>query len=304
MIPTQSQWTNLKTSIYAFIRDRKAGDACEGTQYFYQTKLDLLSRWCEDHGIDDVLELTPDALRSYFVDLSEHHNRGGVHAAFRALRAFLYWWEREYEPENWRNPLWKIRKPKHPEDILEPVEFETVQALLKTCRGKTIYDDRDRAIFITLLDTGCRANELLMLNVADVDPVAGEVVIRFGKGRKTRTVYPGHTWRRVMRIYLRRRNPAPDEPLWLNRFGLRLEYDGLRSILRARSKAAHIKAPTPHMFRRAFALNFLRNDGDVFTLARLVGHSDIGVLKQYLKLTEDDLRASHHKASPVDHMRL
>ena len=52
--------------------------------------------------------------------------------------------------------------------------------------------------------------------------------------------------------------------------------------------------------RNAFALNMLRQGVDVFTLARLMGHSDITVLRRYLALTDlDNLRAP----SVVDSMR-
>ena len=57
---------------------------------------------------------------------------------------------------------------------------------------------------------------------------------------------------------------------------------------------------TPHDFRRAFALNCLRNGMDLMTLARLMGHTTIKVLKRYVALTDVDLRNAHEKASPVD----
>ena len=40
--------------------------------------------------------------------------------------------------------------------------------MLQTCERKTFTGDRDRAIFLTLLDTGLRAAEFLALNIGDV----------------------------------------------------------------------------------------------------------------------------------------
>ena len=66
------------------------------------------------------------------------------------------------------------------------------------------------------------------------------------------------------------------------------------------SKKAGIKAPSPHDFRRGFALEMLRNGIDVFSLQSLMGHSDLQVLRRYLKQTNKDLHLAHIKGSPVD----
>jgi hypothetical protein len=60
-----------------------------------------------------VSELTPDFIRQYLFHL-EHtgHNPGGTHACYWTLRTFLYWWETEFEPEDWKNPIRKVKVPK------------------------------------------------------------------------------------------------------------------------------------------------------------------------------------------------
>jgi len=55
-----------------------------------------------------------------------------------------------------------------------------------------------------------------------------------------------------------------------------------------------------HMFRRAFAFESLRNGADIYALQKLMGHADIQVLRRYLAQTEDDLKQTHHRTSPVD----
>jgi hypothetical protein len=91
---------------------------------------------------------------------------------------------------------------------------------------------------------------------------------------------------------------------WLTDEGEGLTYWGLNEVIRRRAKAAKVKKPGLHDFRRAFALNFLRNGGDIFTLQSLMGHADLQVLRRYLAQTNDDLREAHRKASPVDVWKL
>ena len=71
-------------------------------------------------------------------------------------------------------------------------------------------------------------------------------------------------------------------------------------MLQSRAWTAHVNPPSLHDFRRAFALLMLRAGTDVITLSRLMGHSDLEILKIYLKQNDDDLQRAHDKASLID----
>jgi site-specific recombinase XerD len=44
----------------------------------------------------------------------------------------------------------------------------------------------------------------------------------------------------------------------------------------------------------------LNNGADIFSLQRLMGHSDISILRRYLAQTTEDIRVAHEKGSPVE----
>lgn len=304
--PNDDQWIqpksansdNLDRWINAFILDRRSQDLAPGTLHFYVWKLKLLTDFAGRHSIDRVGQLTPTHIREFLIELSSTHNPGGVHAVFRCLRAFLLWYERESEFD-WSNPIHNIKAPKVSVLTIEPVELTTITKLLKVCDPTTFHGARDIAIIYFLLDSGLRAAELCALDIEDVDSIMGDVIIRKGKGGKPRMVVIGKRTRRAVRSFLRLRNDS-ENALWVTDEGDRLTYWGLNLILRRRARLAHVEKPGLHDFRRAFALNCLRSGMDVFALQRLMGHSDLSVLRRYLAQTNDDLRAAHAKASPVD----
>ena len=295
---------NLAREIDAFLIDRRARALSPRTIDYYDEKLTLFRAYLQAQGIRAVESITAPIVRRFMLELSKTHNPGGVHAVYRAVKAFLRWYDVEVEPEAWSNPMAKVRAPKVPQEPLEPVSLDDLRAMLATCKGKALTDRRDKAVMLALLDTGLRASEFIALNVGDVDMRTGSVMVRHGKGNKFRSVFLGSKARRALVSYLRMREKAGDvEPLFATIDGGRLHYSSLRDIVRRRAVKAGINpAPTLHSFRRAFALACLRNGVDIYSLQRLMGHADLSVLRRYLAQTQEDLRRAHQRAGPVDNM--
>jgi hypothetical protein len=65
-------------------------------------------------------------------------------------------------------------------------------------------------------------------------------------------------------------------------------------------------ARLPHLRRRVdqYAITYLRNGGDVFTLQQMLGHSDIEMVKRYAQIAQSGCSNVHRKASPADNWRL
>jgi integrase/recombinase XerD len=165
--------------------------------------------------------------------------------------------------------------------------------------------NRDRAILITLLDTGLRASELCKLTVKDYDPKTGRIGVKQGKGKKDRTVYLGTAARRVVWRYLADRpNAKPGEPLFATRELTHLDRDNLRHLIERTAERAGVEHANVHRFRHTFAINFLRNGGNLLELQRLLGHERLDTLHIYVQLAQSDLRAAQTMASPADNWKL
>jgi len=279
----------LATQVEAFLIDRRAQNMSRGTLQFYVKKLEQFLRYCEGRQITRIDQITPGEIRQYLLWLEEAgHNPGGIHAYYRTLRTFLYWWENEVEPEGWKNPIRKVKAPKLSTDPLEPVSTDDVRTLVETCKAGTFHGVRDKAIIQILLDSGVRASELCNLDLADVDTTDGGITVKQGKGRKPRVTFAGKQARRALRKWLRWRGNKSGA-LFVTGEGDRLSYWGLREILRRRAAQAGIKEPGAHDFRRAFCLGQLQAGVPETTIARLMGHTSTQLIARYAKQTKSNL---------------
>ena len=170
---------------------------------------------------------------------------------------------------------------------------------------------RDRAMLLTLLDTGLRASELCALLIGDVDMKTGKVDVKHGaqggaKGGKGRVVYLGKAARRALWRYLATREDGEDPraPLFLGKFDRPLSKETLRLLVKNLGKKAEVKKSHPHRFRHTFSITYLRSGGDLFTLQALLGHGSLDMVQRYAKIAQIDIQQAHRRASPADNWHL
>ena len=296
------QDANLYIWADAFIIDRKAQNLSPATIKYYKEKLGPFLKYCERNLIKFVTQLTANDIREYMLHLKDTgHNPGGCHSFFRVIRAFINWWETEIEPDNWKNPFQKVKPPKVSVEPRDPVKIETIDSMLETCNSNTYYDVRDAALILMLADTGLRASEFLSVDLENIDPIKGEITVIKTKSKKYRVAFLGKKSRKALRKYLRFKI-ANQGPLWTKKNGERLDYFGLRSLIRARAKKANVAGPSLHSFRRFFAIQCLRNGMDIFSLQTLMGLSDLQILRVYLKQSNEDIKNAHIRNGPIDNI--
>lgn len=208
-----------------------------------------------------------------------------------------------------------VDPPDPPDPDITPFSEQDVQLLLANLDRSKMYKRnfqhepsshrppnalRNRAIILALLDTGLRSSELCELRIDDLDLRNREIRVRAGKGRKDRHVHICAKTGKVIWRYLSTRAAAGDgEALYTIGDGLHLSPRGLGLMLSRLGKKAGVRDCYPHRFRHTFALNYLRNGGDAFTLQKLLGHSDMTMTRRYLNLAKQDTAVRHHAASPV-----
>jgi integrase/recombinase XerD len=280
-----------------------------------------LQKWVEHIGDVDTAELSADQVRRflYHLRIEEELAPKTVKNAWIGLSSFFTWLEGEMGIEHVIR-RYKIKMPAAGSREIIPLGKNDVRQLLLACERTAVWNStkrapatmqratrhRDKAIVVVLLDTGLRVSELCDLNLGDVDMKSGAVQVRSGKLDKGRTVYMGNVAKDALWRYLgKRKDTRTDDPVFQTTHGQRMDRSALRKMLLGAGARAEIVEPvTPHRMRHTFAIAYLRNGGDVYTLQRLLGHSSMEMVKRYLALAQTDIAEAHRKASPADNWRL
>lgn len=215
-----------------------------------------------------------------------------------------------------QNPLRMIERPKPEQRAIQPFSESDLRALIGAISRSKSYlnhgtasshslpnQERNRAIILLLLDTGLRADELCQAKIADLDPKNLYLKV-FGKGSKERILPICSRTAQALWKYLAARTALPSDQLFTTEDGAPLDRHRLFKQLKNIGQRAGIADVHPHRFRHTFAIQFLRNGGNVYTLQMLLGHSTLDMCKKYLNLAQADLQAAHRLASPVANMRL
>ncbi len=58
-----------------------------------------------------------------------------------------------------------------------------------------------------------------------------------------------------------------------------------------------------HLCRHTFAINYLLNGGEIYSLKEILGHATLEMVMHYLHFTSSQILSQHHKYSPMDKLR-
>ncbi len=219
-----------------------------------------------------------------------------------------------------KNIVHTIEAPNPKAPVIEAFTKEQIEALLKACDKSSKWKtnesivnerptaERDRAIVLVLLDTGVRAQELCDIRIGHLNLSANSIKVR-GKGDKERVVYFGKRTSKALWKYLLPRLDKPNPEDYVFLVGSLDDPRPMRrhilgQLLDRIGERAGVPDVHPHRFRHSFAITYLRNGGDVFTLQNLLGHSDLATVQVYARIAQTDCARVHQTASPVDNWRL
>jgi len=151
---------------------------------------------------------------------------------------------------------------------------------------------RNHAIFATFIFAGLRKGELFNLRLQDVDFENRTIFVNQGKGSKDRIIPMSFTLAQSLKRYVEERKrlnkTCPEFFASLNR-NAGFTDSGLKRLVQKLVSASGIYF-YPHLLRHSFATLMLEGGCDIYSLSRMMGHSDIKTTTIYLSASAEHLR--------------
>lgn len=266
----------------------------ETQSYAFKSLLRFLNR-------DDLFlsEINSTTMREYMRHAAETIAPATANRYVSILKCFFQFCKLEEYIQ--KDPAEDLQRPKVPDSIIIPLSMSQVESVLSIC-GKDFCGIRDRAMVISLFDCGLRATELCNLMDQDVLWEESEFVIRQTKNGHPRRVPFSEVTAKAIRSYIFRRGDTGCDRLFVTSLCQPITRDRLLKILKELGNMVGISHLHPHQFRHTFAVSYLRNGGDVFSLQKVLGHSTLEMTRHYSQLADTDVQIKHKLASPADRL--
>ena len=247
-----------------------------------------------------------DMLQPVFIDYLKNFegitNPQTINSYLRAYRAFGNWCEKEGYIDFFKCPIKEVEPPA--KQVYTDKELE---ALLVKPSINHFADFRAYCIISLILCTGARSNTILNIKIEDLDLEEGYItfnttkakkVARLGLDKKTRRDLA--EWVNYWRID---KGAEPDDFLFCNEYGEQLTRDGLYKSISKYNKKKGVEKTSIHLLRHTFAKKWITSGGDIITLAKVLTHSELEMVKRYSNLYGGDIKKEIEEHSAISQLR-
>lgn len=228
-------------------------------------------------------QVSTDEINSYLYRISVHD--GKSEGYFKQTVHGLRYWFRVFG-----NEAAALRMPplKRKQSLPTVLAKQECKELFKAPRTL-----KHRFLLAFAYSAGLRMNELRLIKYADVDTHRMQIHVRMGKGKKDRYVPLSNIIASKLPLYMGQVKPkvylfeglSPGEPM------------GQRSIQyvinEALAKTSIQKNVSMHTLRHSYATHLLEDGVDIYSIQRLLGHSNIQTTIIYLHIAQVKPQLAH-----------
>ena len=267
-------------------------------------------------NVTKVGQLNADVLDGWLAHIRPHHSDYGYMTSVKLMKRWL-----NFLMENGDLAVLpiRLRTPKEPETEIAVFTDDEIDRIHRVVNRENV---RDYALFMLLVDTGMRCEEVCSLTLDSLRLDRSEIAV-VGKGKKFRVLTLTESLG-PLKKYLAVRPKVATDALFLSFYSTPvfaggkfnkprtqtgklpwsegpLTTGGLRQAVVKWGKLAKVTEArcSPHTFRHYFAISYLRAGGDVFSLQRILGHAKIEMTMRYAKMVDIDIKQRQQKYSPA-----
>ncbi|MEK5065673.1 tyrosine-type recombinase/integrase [Cytobacillus sp. FSL R5-0596] len=194
-----------------------------------------------------------------------------------------------------------VNNIKEKEKKIETLSVNEINKFLRSLNKCWYSEFRMFVLVHTLLDSFGRINEVLSVRKADIDFEKHAITFQNTKSGKLRIVPISKKTIKLLEELIEETSDFNSEFLFLTHHGNPMSPDTARKHLRDLSNRAGLEHITGfHIFRHTASEMFLRQNGSIRVLQKILGHSDISTTSIYAHVLDTTVKLQHEQFSPLN----
>ncbi|UVI32061.1 tyrosine-type recombinase/integrase [Paenibacillus spongiae] len=305
----------LKFAIKDYLAEKEYNNLSDQTIETYATTLNEFQAFCAAQEVVDVDDVSSTLIKSYLLHCQKERGNNATtrNGKFRRIKIFFNYLENEEIIDAKKSPIRKLSYVREDIKIEAFTDYQINQMLnyfrRVRNRGRTFRYYRDYSIVIFLLGTGIRLGELVNLKWNDIN-FKTQVVTVWGKKREQSSIPITNKLAKELAEY-----KAFSEQY----FGKLSEYvfpsettnkqmtvEGVKSMFQRLKVAMNFSDVrlSAHTFRHTFAHRCLMAGMDIFSLQKMLRHSNLAMTQKYLSIWGTALKSQNDLYNPLNDIQL
>lgn len=255
--------------------------------YNYKKFIELVG---EDMEMEDLKKIH---FTKYII---EERQRGckisTINQRLKHLRSFFNYCLMEDQGYLKVHPMKGVQNLKEEKNMIKTYSDNDIKKILESVKDKDFLSVRNKTIITLFLETGIRNTELCKIKLEDISSNSIRI---HGKGDKYRYVPLTKHLEKQLRIYMRVRTEkfkkakkAENNLLFISRFFDPMNRYSVLKMVKTLSVNLSLGVDVNiHNFRHYYAQKMLDVTKDVYTVSKLLGHSQVTTTENYLRGIEN-----------------
>lgn len=106
----------------------------------------------------------------------------------------------------------------------------------------------------------------------------------------------------VLNEFLAYRKGDLDDYVFCNSYGSKANQRTIQQSIADYNHSRGVTKTSAHLYRHTFEKHWILNGGDIFRLQKILGHSDLTVVKEYVNMFSNDMAVDFDKFNPLDNI--
>ncbi|ABR49003.1 phage integrase family protein [Alkaliphilus metalliredigens QYMF] len=282
-----------------FYRFCRVKNLSEPTLTYYQETLDTFQNFYPLSNQISTINKTITDDYVLFLKNNSNMNDISINTKIKGLRTILYYFmELEYM-DNFKIKLMMAQKK-----IKETYTDAELKLLLKKPNLKQcgFAEYRDWTIVNYLLGTGNRVDTIVNVRIKDIDFESGYIKLDKTKNKRQQLIPLSNVLAKVLTEYLQYRDGEKEDYLFVSVYGAKLNGNSLGHSIKKYNQRRGVLKTSVHLFRHTFAKKWILNGGDIFRLQKILGHSTLDIVREYVNMFGEDLQKDYDKFNALEQM--